>query len=359
MRHRTVGKALHEARREGRGHDRELDGAAGGPGLVGQHVRRGHVAVRLDGREDAERAVPLAVERVHALVGRAGAVDDQRRPAAAARMRLEDGARSAHGELEARVGRLAHDHAAVGVQEDGGLVAGRVLELLHHQLPALGGGRPVDAAQRLALLVLPDAVQVEPGRPAHEQAPPFGRARPGLREEAVEVDEARVDEDRRAGRKVDGHALEAERVLDHDLGLLHRVAAARHAPQRVATAEAAVTADERRLALAQPGDALAQDERARRDDALLVELDRDGDVVAREPLPLAELAPKLHRPAEVAHPEGRRRDGEHEPEGDRVERLRAEGPRGEVDPASEGEDPAAAVGQHLPVLPRREPACAR
>ena len=288
--HRAVREALDEPRRERRRDDRELDRARGRPSLVGEHVRRGHVTVGLDGREDPERSVPVAVEGVHALVRRARAVDEQGSAPPAARMGLEDGAGGAHGELEARVGRLADDHARVGVQEHGGLVARRVLELLDHQLPALGGGRPVDATQRLPLLVLagrcagrsPNGRRMRSRRPSGVRAPDSENRRSSSTRRGYTRIAAPVGSATR-------HALEAEGILDDDLGLLHGVAAARHAAQRVAAAEPPVPAYERGFALAEPRDALPQDERARGDRALLVELDLDGDVVAGEPLPLAEL----------------------------------------------------------------------
>ena len=82
------------------------------------------------------------------------------------------------------------------VDHDGCARMPRRLFLADHDLAAAGGRGPVDAAQRLAPLVLPHAVEVESRRPAQEQPPSLRRPRPGLREEPVDVDEPRVDEDR-------------------------------------------------------------------------------------------------------------------------------------------------------------------
>ena len=204
----------------------------------------------------------------------------------------------------------------------------------------------MDAAERLPLLVVAHAVEVEAGRPPHQEPAPLGGARSGFREQPVHVDEPRIDEDRRARRKLDRGPLEPERVLDHDLGLLGRIAPARNPPKDVAAAKAAVAADERGLPLAETGDPLAQDERARRRGPVDVQLELHRDVVAGQPLAAAEVPAEVHRPVEEADPERRGDHGQDEPDRDRIEHLRAEGPGGEVDPASEGEDPAAAVGEH-------------
>ena len=129
-------------------------------------------------------------------------------------MRLEDGACRLYLELERVVRRLAHDGSRVAVQENGGLVARRVLELLHHQVPAPGRRRPVHTPKRLSLLVVAHRMEVEARRPAQQQPAPFERTRSGVGEERVEVDEAWVDEDGLAGRKRDLDPLEAERVLE-------------------------------------------------------------------------------------------------------------------------------------------------
>jgi hypothetical protein len=309
------------------------------------------MAVGLDRGQDLQRPVPVPVERVDALVKGPRAVDEERRPPSAARVGAQDRPRGAHGELEARVGSLADDRSRVGVEEHRGLVARRVLQLFHHQPAALRGGRPVDAPERLALLVLAHAVEVEARRAAQQEPAALRRARPCIGEEPVHVDQTGVDEDRGGSWELDRDALEAERVLDHDLGFLDRVAPARDAPKHVAPAQAPVTAHERRLPLPEAGDALPEDHRSRGGGPLRVDLDLNRDVVAGEPLSPAEQAPNGHRALEEPDPEGRGDDCEHEPQGDGVEHLGAERPGGEVDPASEGEYPAAAVREHRRARP--------
>ena len=143
-------------------------------------------------------------------------------------------------------------------------------------------------------------------------------------------------------------AFEAERVLDHDLGLHDRIAATRHVPKQIAAAQAAV-APRRAGSPARRGAPIfsRSDERPRRDEPLGVELELHGDVVSGQPLSPSEIAAKRHRALEEPHPERGGEHGEDETDGDRVEDLRAERPRGQVDPAAQGEDPAAAVREHV------------
>ncbi len=348
---RPLEQAVDEPGRERRGHDGELERARGRAGLVGEDRRRRHVSVGLDRGEELERSVPVAVEGVDPLVGRRRRAHDERRVPAALHMRVEDRARGAQPHLERRVGRDADESRRVRVEEHRRLVAGRVLELLHHQLAAPGGRGPVDASQRLALLVLADAVQLEPGGPAHDQLPPAGGAAARVREDRLEVDEPRVDEQRGRARERNLDALEAERILEDDRRGRDRVAPARHGRDDVAAREPAGRAAQHGLLLAEPRDRLARDERKRRDPALDVQLEPDVHVVAGEVLPAPERAAQPHRPAEHPHPERRGHDGEDEPDRERVERARAERPGEDVDDPSEEEQRPSAVGQHSVLTP--------
>ena len=227
--------------------------------------------------------------------------------------------------------------------------------------PRLRRGRPVHAPKRLSLLVVAHRVEVEAGRPAEEKPAPFERARPGVREERIEVDEPRVDEHGLARGQRDLDLLEAERVLEHRLRGLDRIPAARDRVEDVRATQAAVAAENDGLDLPELRDLLDDRERARGHAAADVDLEPDGDVVPGEMLSLAQRAVDPHRPVEEPHPEGRGRHREHEAEPDRVERRRPERPRRKVDSAAEGEDPAAAVGQHVPAPPalRRGPVFVR
>ena len=147
----------------------------------------------------------------------------EQRTAPAERVRAQDRAGRAHLDVE----RLADDRTAVRVEQHRNLVVRHVLELLHHQLAALRGRPPVHLAQRLALLVLADAVQVEPGRPPQHDVT-AGKCHAELREDALELDEARIDEERRLRAEVLLRVREPERVLEHGPNRVESVAAARY-----------------------------------------------------------------------------------------------------------------------------------
>src|SRR5205814_1262979 len=91
----------------------------------------------------------------------------------------------------------------------------------------------VHLAQRLAVLVLAHAVQLEAARPTQEQLPAVDRVRARLGEQAVELDEARIDEKRPAARQLHLRPLEAERVLEERARLAERVAPARQSAEDV------------------------------------------------------------------------------------------------------------------------------
>ena len=82
------------------------------------------------------------------------AVDEQHSATPAPSLREQERAGGADLDVEA----LAHDRARLAVEQDCDLVARRVLELLHHQLTALGRRAPVHLPQGLSLLVLAHAV---------------------------------------------------------------------------------------------------------------------------------------------------------------------------------------------------------
>src|SRR6266576_2973095 len=105
-----------------------------------------------------------------------------------ANVRLQDRAGGAHGDLEA----LAGGAELVTVEQHCNLVARRVLELFHHEAAAPRRRTPVHVSQRLPLDVLPDAVQLVPGRAAQEQPPAVLCVRPAFGEEPGERDEARI-----------------------------------------------------------------------------------------------------------------------------------------------------------------------
>jgi hypothetical protein len=189
-------------------------------------------------------------------------------------------------------------------------------------------------------------VQVESCRAAEQEPQAFECARAALGEERLELDEPRIDKERFARRERDVDPLEGKRVLEHELGRLDRIAAPRHVLEDVAAADAPVPPPERCLELAQLRDPLDERHAARWHIALHLELEPDGDVVPGQVLFLGERPKQAHGLVEDADPEGCGPDREHEPERDRIEGFGAEGPCHQVGTAAEGQDPAAAVGQH-------------
>ena len=116
----------------------------------------------------------------------------------------------------------------VAVEQDRDLVARRVLELLHHQLPAARGRRPVHlaAATRPPRTRARCAARSPSGAGAAAGA--VARAWRRFGEEPLELDEPRVDEQRACVRQRHAACSSAERVLDRARSPLERVAAARH-----------------------------------------------------------------------------------------------------------------------------------
>ncbi len=239
MRERALQQPVGEAAVHPRGHDRQLERAGGRTRLVGEERRGGRVAVRLDGGEELERARPVAVERVDALVGPSRGGDDQRRAPAAPRVGAHDRAGGADAELEGRVGRLADHRPRVRVEEDGALVARRVLELLDHQLAPARGRGPVDAPEAVARRVLAHRVELVARRAPQDEVPPAGVLAALVREELVQLDEPRQHEQRLGADELDLDPLEPERVLEHDAGRLDRVAAPRDVLEDVAASQPA------------------------------------------------------------------------------------------------------------------------
>ena len=329
-----------ELGRDPRRHDDEVERARGRALLDGEERGERRAAGRLQGGEKLERPPPVAVRGVDALRLARGRVHDEDRPAAVPHVRAEDRAGRAHLHVEA----LADGPARVGVEEDGDLVARRVLEVLHHQLPAAGGRAPVHLPQRLAVHVLAHAVQLEAARPAQEQLPAVDRVRAGLGEQAVELDEARVDEERAAARELHLGLLQPERVLEERARLAERVAPARQRAQHVAAEEPPVAAAEGHAALAEPAHLVDEDDRDRQHAPLRLELEMDAQVLALELLVRARRADEPHRLLREAHGRPCEEDDEEEAGRDRVQRDGAERPRGDVRGGAEREREAAVPG---------------
>ncbi len=180
--------------------------------------------------------------------------------AAVSGVSAQNRARGAHLDVEA----FAADGARIRVEQDGDLVARGILELLDHQLAAPRSGAPVHLPQRLSLLVLTDGVEVEARWAAQQQTPPVLRVGAALREEPVECDEPRVDEQRAARGQVDLDPREPERVVDRRPRLLDDVPPPRHPFEHVGAPVQLARTPEWCLSEAEPGDLLGDDDRRRR-----------------------------------------------------------------------------------------------
>src|SRR6185437_9746047 len=75
-----------------------------------------------------------------------------------------------------------------------------------------------------------------------------------------------------------------------------------------------------------------------------LDLEIDPDVVTLDDVSRRTVAPNARRPRRQADPRHRENDGEQETDRDRIQRVRAEDPRGEIDDEAERSDCAAALG---------------
>ena len=173
----------------------------------------------------------------------------QRRPLRTCARRIEPAARTATSKDES--GGEPVTARRVSVEQHRDLVARRVLELLHHQRAAARGRRPVDAPQRLSLLVVADAVEVEADGPPQQEPPAVLGAGAAVEEEPLELDEARVDDERLPVVERHPRFREPERVGDREADRLEAVASSRHVVEAVGAlvAAAAVAAAARPPAL--------------------------------------------------------------------------------------------------------------
>ena len=164
-----------------------------------------------------------------------------------------------------------------------------------------------------------------------------------LGEDAVQIDEPRVDEQRAlAGNRL-LDALEPEGVVEHDPDVRKRVAAARQPVEEVARPELAAVSFEEGRTLAEPTDLLDEQHRARRQRALRLELELDEDVRAFDVVAVTRAPFEPHRPPQRAGPHPGERDGEREADRDRIEDARAERPSGDIDDSrEEQQQPASA-----------------
>ncbi len=301
---------------------------------------------RLGRREQLERARPVPRLRPDRPLLARGRVEDEDAAALPPHVREQDRPGGAHRHVEGRLRRLPGDRGGVTVEEHGDLVARRVLQLLHHQLPAVGGRAPVHLAQRLALLVLAHAVQLEPGRPAEQQPPSLLRVRAALGEQPLER--------RRAAGRRRAPAPRSGRSPCARARTGPRRTAGRSRPRSARAARAAART-RRRTVAGPPAPARSGARRAgpasrgRRASAAGPRTSAPPRARPGRRRPRAGRGPSPcrgdpRRPRRQPDPPEGCDDGEDEPGGDGIERARAEHPRDDVDEETEPENGAAARG---------------
>ena len=165
-------------------------------------------------------------------------------------------------------------------------------------------------AQRLALLVLAHAVQLETGVAAQQHATAIVRGRAGLGEERPELDEPGVDEQRARRGQRDDRALQRERIGQLRANVLERVAPARHMLEDVPHAEAASAAPEQMPLLTERPHTFFQRHRGRQHLPRRTKLDDDRNVVTFDVLTITGTALHVEAPVGEANPGPRHEDDE-------------------------------------------------
>src|SRR5262249_12866963 len=178
--------------------------------------------------EELECALPLVPVRADPLRVPAGRVEHENAAAPAFHLNLENRAGDSNRGVERRVRRRADDGFRISVEPPGPLAARGVLELLHHERAAPRGRGPVDTSQRLALLVVADAVELEADGTPKEEPPAVLGACAAVEEDSVELDEARIDDERLLLLEREARLGEAKRIRDREPNRREGVPASRH-----------------------------------------------------------------------------------------------------------------------------------
>ena len=153
-----------------------------------------------------------------------------------------------------------------------------------------------------------------------------------VEEEPLELDEARVDDERLPVVERQPRLREPERVGDREADRLEAVASSRHVVEAVgALVAASAVGPQLDLPLTEPPDALVRDDARQRHPGLALELELDLDVVPLEQALLPPAPAHVRLPQRDPHPHEREEHDEHEPRRDRIERGGAE---------DDGDDPA-------------------
>ena len=178
-RERALDEAVDEGNVESRRDDDKLERASRDTSIGLQERKRGCARVRLGSREHLERTPPFSL-RCNRLGFASSRIDNEAATPSSLQVGLQNRTCCAYGDLEA----LAGTDLRVAVEQDGDLVARRILELSHHQPPAPRRRAPVHLPERFALGVLANAVQLVAGRSPEQQTASVLCMRAALREQA-------------------------------------------------------------------------------------------------------------------------------------------------------------------------------
>ena len=204
----------------------------------------------------------------------------------------------------------------------------------------------MDAAQRLSLLVVADAVEVEADGPPQQELPAVLGPGAAVEAEPLELHETRIDHQRLLVLERQAGLRQPERVRDRQADRLEAVPPSRHSAEAVGAPVASPAVRSKLdLLLTQPSDVLVGDDGRQRHAGLPREDELDPHVVPLEQVsipPEGAVQPPApghaRLPHRDPHPRNRERHDEDEPGRDRVERGRAE---------DDGDDPAEdAEGQY-------------
>ena len=189
-------------------------------------------------------------------------------------------------------------------------------------------------------------MHVEARRPAKQEPPAVVRARAALREEHVELDDPREHEQRALLCQRNAALLDPERILHERVCLVERVAATWNRPEHVAAAQEPAVPVQRDPAFPESREPLDDAHRRQPERAARLELDVEHDVVPLHVLDRVGATPVRHRASGGVHAHRRDEHREQKADRDRVQRLGAERPRGDVQGAAEHEQQTPAPSQH-------------
>ena len=301
-------------------------------------------------RESVVRASGSSAARTPSIVRKPSAPDetstnerlpsrrDERRFSAPGCVHLEDGAGRAHRLIEAGVPRLAACSNGVAVEKHDDRVPRRVLELLHHQLPAAGSGGPVHATERLALRVLAHRVEVEARRDVAGAVDVLLPHPSGVAEQRLQLDEPRVHDHGRA-RRIDGQRdrLEPEVVAELDSRIRDRKATSTKTPEvEIAPRGSPVPLEPARV-VAEPVERAVGDDRTNRHARRPVHFDPETNAVALDGRSRVGSVDGGNRSSHESGPDARASSGKEETYSRHRQRARTEHQRGKGDACSEQE----------------------